>query len=73
MLPVLIYGCETWTASEGHLSRIRAVEVSFLGLAVGLGKMEGYSNRKFYEMMNMEEQVLEVNNIVSLQNGYKVY
>lgn len=67
LLPALTKGCETWTASEGDLSRIRAVEMSFLAKAVELGEMEGYRNKCMkeqafqselwtYPKMNTEEQ-----------------
>ena len=48
---------ETWTSNEGDLSRIRAGEMSFFVMAVGLGKMEGYSNRELYKTV-MEERRL---------------
>lgn len=54
-MPVVIYNYEIWTASEGDFSRIRAVKMSFLRMAVGLERVEVSNNRKVYEVVRIEE------------------
>lgn len=61
LLPVLTYGCKTWTAHKVHLSRIRAVEKSFLRMAVAVQRKGDYSNREVHEKMRMEEWSLSAN------------
>lgn len=39
---------------KGDLSRIRGLEVTFLGMAVGV-RMEGYNNIQVYEIMRIDE------------------
>lgn len=54
--PLLTYGCEMQTACEGSLSGMRAIEMTFLRMAVGLKKMEVYNDCEVYEMMGVKEQ-----------------
>lgn len=56
LLSALTCDCETWTASEEDLLRLRAVEISSLRMADRVGRMEGYSKREVYEMMEMGER-----------------
>lgn len=48
-LYVLTYSFETWTASEGDLLGIKAMEISSLTMAMEVGRMKSY-NTKMYEM-----------------------
>ncbi len=44
----LTYASETWTWSEAAISRIQAVEVSYLKGLCGLNMMNGESNGSVY-------------------------
>ena len=56
LLPTLTYGSETWSMREGEMSKIRAVEMSFLRAASGISIVEGVSNERIYENFGMSER-----------------
>ena len=56
VLPNLTYGSETWTWSETHESKIRAVEMDYLRSACGVTRWERESNERIYNMYGMFEK-----------------
>ncbi len=47
--PTLTYASETWAWNESQRSRVQAVEMSYLGSACGVSRMDGTSNENVYE------------------------
>ena len=56
VLPTLTYGSETWTWSETHQSKIRAVEMDYLRGACGVTRWERESNERIYNRYGMSEK-----------------
>ncbi len=56
LLPTITYGSETWSMREGEMSKIRAVEMSFLRAASGISIIERVSNERIYENFGMSEK-----------------
>ncbi len=53
LLPILSYGSETWTWNRAHLSRVHAVEMSYLRRACGVTRWEAKSNESVNERCGM--------------------
>ncbi len=46
LLPTQTYGLENWTWNEAQQSRVHAVEMSYLGIACGVSKWDGFQIRE---------------------------
>ncbi len=51
--PTLTYASETWAWNESQMSRVQAVEISYLRSACGVSRMDGVSNESVYEHFGM--------------------
>ncbi len=53
LLPTLTYGLKNWTWNGVQQSRVRAIEMSYLRGACGVGRWDGLSNESVYERCGM--------------------
>ncbi len=53
IVPTLTYASETWAWNESQRSRVCAVEISYMGSACGVSRMDGMSNESVYEHFGM--------------------
>ncbi len=53
LLPTLTYGAENWTWNGAQLSKVCAVEMSYLRGACGVNRWDGLSNESVYERCGM--------------------
>ncbi len=53
IVPTLTYTSETWTRKESQRSRVQAVEISYLGSACGVSRMDGMGNKSVHEHFGM--------------------
>ena len=58
VIPTLMYGCETWTMSKRHESRLQATKMAYLRSVEGVTRMDRIRNDKLREAIK-QESILE--------------
>ncbi len=61
LLPILMYGSETWTWNRGQRLRVRAVEMSYLRGTCGVTRWHAESNESVDDRCGMGSHVNGVN------------
>ena len=59
VVPMLLYGCETWTIQKRHVSRLQAVEMRYLRRVEGVTKLDKVRNENIRQRLK-QEAVVEV-------------